>query len=90
MRSSEGLRIEPSAGLIGRARVAADAEYLSAPGLDVGAISECAFVAWITGGSMVPESEMASYLARAERSDHSQTLPFRLHPALKCRVQTKR
>lgn len=65
---TEGLRIEPSAaaGLTGPARVAQDAEYLASLGLDADSLAECTHVAWITGGSMVPEAEMATYLAKGK------------------------
>ena len=63
---TEGVRIEPSAaaGLIGPARLTEDEGYLGWLGLDPGALAECVHVAWVTGGSMVPEEEMAGYLAQ--------------------------
>jgi D-serine dehydratase len=63
---TEGIRTEPSAaaGLVGPARLAEDEGYLERLGLDPGALAECVHVAWVTGGSMVPEEEMAGYLAR--------------------------
>ena len=66
---TEGIRIEPSAaaGLIGPARVAGDADYLTRLGLDAAALAQCTHVAWVTGGSMVPAEEMASYLATGAR-----------------------
>lgn len=65
---TENLRIEPSAaaGLIGPARVVQDADYLGSLGLDEDAVAECTHVAWITGGSMVPDAEMASYLEKGK------------------------
>ena len=64
--ATEGLRIEPSAaaGLVGPARIALAAGYLDALGLDAGSLAECPHVAWLTGGSMVPEDEMAAYLEK--------------------------
>ena len=63
---TERVRIEPSAaaGLIGPARLAENEDYLGRLGLDPGALAECVHVAWVTGGSMVPEEEMAGYLAQ--------------------------
>ena len=65
---TEGLRIEPSAaaGLTGPARVAQDPEYLASLDLDADSLAECAHVAWITGGSMVPEAEMDTYLEKGK------------------------
>ncbi|MDR7329190.1 D-serine ammonia-lyase [Corynebacterium guangdongense] len=66
---TEGIRIEPSAaaGLIGPARVAGDADYLARLGLDAESLEQCTHVAWVTGGSMVPAPEMASYLDTGAR-----------------------
>ena len=63
---TERVRIEPSAaaGLIGPARLTENEDYLGRLGLDPGALAECVHVAWVTGGSMVPEEEMAGYLAQ--------------------------
>ncbi|AGS35001.1 D-serine dehydratase [Corynebacterium maris DSM 45190] len=63
---TEGIRIEPSAaaGLVGPARLAEDEGYLGWLGLAPGALAECVHMAWVTGGSMVPEEEMAGYLAQ--------------------------
>ena len=55
---TEGLRIEPSAaaGLAGPARVSA--------ALPAEALAHATHICWLTGGAMVPEAEMESYVAR--------------------------
>lgn len=63
---AEGLRAEPSAmaGVVGLARVAAHPEYLASRGVTPEQFAGSTHLAWVTGGSMVPEAEMAGYVAR--------------------------
>jgi len=63
----EGLRLEPSAvaGVPGMVRVLTESQgYRARMGFDDAALAQATHLAWATGGSMVPEDEMATYLAR--------------------------
>lgn len=66
---SEGLRIEPSSatGFEGPFRVAAATDYLERMAFDDATLARATHLAWVTGGSMVPEEEMDGYVAEGER-----------------------
>lgn len=67
LERSEGVRLEPSAlaGMPGCARVLAEAQgYRERMGLTAARLERATHLVWATGGSMVPEEEMAAYLAR--------------------------
>lgn len=61
---TEGLRMEPSSAtsLLGPAHVAAATDYRERIGLDDEKLARATHIAWITGGNMVPEDEMNSYI----------------------------
>ncbi|WP_196061517.1 MULTISPECIES: D-serine ammonia-lyase [unclassified Serratia (in: enterobacteria)] len=63
----EGIQLEPSAlaGMAGPARVCADPQYLDSHQIDAQRIANATHLVWATGGGMVPEDEMAKYLAAA-------------------------
>ncbi|CAI1783912.1 D-serine ammonia-lyase [Serratia fonticola] len=65
----EGIQLEPSAlvGMAGPARVCADPHYLDRHQIDAQRIANATHLVWATGGGMVPEEEMAKYLAAAKR-----------------------
>ncbi|WP_423200535.1 MULTISPECIES: D-serine ammonia-lyase [unclassified Cupriavidus] len=67
----EDILLEPSAlaGVPGMARVLAPqyADYRARIGLDAALAAQATHIAWATGGSMVPDEEMAAYLARGQR-----------------------
>jgi D-serine dehydratase len=65
----EGIQLEPSAlaGMAGAARVCADPHYLDSHQIDAKRIGNATHLVWATGGGMVPEEEMAKYLAAAKR-----------------------
>ncbi|AYM91051.1 D-serine ammonia-lyase [Serratia sp. 3ACOL1] len=65
----EGIQLEPSAlaGMAGPARVCADPHYLGSHKIDAQRIANATHLVWATGGGMVPEEEMAKYLAAAKR-----------------------
>ncbi|MBC3217280.1 D-serine ammonia-lyase [Serratia fonticola] len=65
----EGIQLEPSAlaGMAGPARVCADPQYLDSHQIDAQRIANATHLVWATGGGMVPEEEMAKYLAAAKR-----------------------
>lgn len=62
----ENIRIEPSAaaGLPGIFRVLQDQEYLHRMQLTEDKMKNAIHLAWITGGSMVPENEMNAYIEK--------------------------
>jgi D-serine dehydratase len=66
LRDSEGVELEPSAiaGARGPAQVLTNEAYLSRIGLDTPRLEAGTHLLWLTGGSMVPPEEMASYYAR--------------------------
>ncbi|MGF6192731.1 D-serine ammonia-lyase [Serratia sp. 2723] len=63
----ESIQLEPSAlaGMAGSARVCADQHYLDSHQIDAQRIANATHLVWATGGGMVPEEEMAKYLAAA-------------------------
>lgn len=64
LADSEGIYLEPSAcaGFAGAIRLPMEGTaYLASQGLD---LQKAVQIVWATGGSMVPEDEMAHYLAR--------------------------
>ena len=63
---TEGLRLEPSsaAGISGIKHVLSCPTYLHRQGLDPQRLRKANHIAWITGGSMVPEEEMQGYIAK--------------------------
>lgn len=60
LAEEEAIRLEPSAlaGMIGPVRLSSDGRY---------ALDNATHLVWATGGGMVPEEEMAHYLAKGER-----------------------
>lgn len=62
----EGIRLEPSsaAGIPGMRWALRDHSYLASMGLGPQHMAQATHIAWITGGSMVPEAEMQKYIAR--------------------------
>lgn len=69
--ASEGLRLEPSAlaGVPGILRVLGERQgYRQRLGLDERKLANATHLVWGTGGSMVPEAEMAAYLAKGRRA----------------------
>ncbi|RUM98114.1 D-serine ammonia-lyase [Pseudaminobacter arsenicus] len=67
LRDSEGVELEPSAiaGGQGPGRVLTNEAYLTRMGLDGQKLAAATHLLWLTGGSMVPAEEMASYFKRA-------------------------
>lgn len=66
LRDSEGVELEPSAiaGARGPAQVLTNDAYLARIGMDEHKLGAATHLLWLTGGSMVPPEEMASYYAR--------------------------
>jgi D-serine dehydratase len=70
LESSEGLRLEPSAlaGVSGMARVLSEEQgYRTRMNLTWARMAQATHLVWATGGSMVPETEMAGYLAKGQQ-----------------------
>ncbi|WP_140920284.1 D-serine ammonia-lyase [Limnobaculum xujianqingii] len=67
MNRDEGIQLEPSAlaGIPGPSRVTADKTYLESKQLTAEKMRNATHLVWATGGGMVPEVEMAKYLATA-------------------------
>jgi D-serine ammonia-lyase len=65
----ESIRVEPSAvaGVPGIFRVLRHQEYRNRMGLTDEKMKNAVHIAWLTGGSMVPEVEMDSYIAKGEQ-----------------------
>lgn len=65
----EGIRLEPSAlaGMAGPQRVCASEAYHRLQGFTPAQLANATHIVWATGGGMVPEEEMAQYLAKARR-----------------------
>lgn len=64
---TQNIRLEPSAlaGMLGPVRVSADLEYQARMGFTPEKMANATHLVWATGGGMVPEQEMAKYLALA-------------------------
>ncbi|RKP52149.1 D-serine ammonia-lyase [Trinickia fusca] len=71
LEREEGIRLEPSAlaGVPGMARVLAQDQeaYRLRMQMDPALQAKATHLAWATGGSMVPEEEMAQYLSKGRR-----------------------
>lgn len=67
----EDIRLEPSAlaGMVGAVHVSNNEEYLARMNLSKEKLNGATHLVWATGGGMVPEAEMAAYLAQSERCD---------------------
>ncbi|QTG75801.1 D-serine ammonia-lyase [Trueperella pecoris] len=68
MYEHEGTPIEPSSatGLRGAQLVENSPEYLERIGVSQSDLDKCCHLAWITGGAMVPQDEMMSYVERGK------------------------
>ncbi|MGG6178578.1 D-serine ammonia-lyase [Pantoea allii] len=66
LAQEEDLRLEPSAlaGMAGPQRVCGAAAYLQLHGFTATQLDQATHLVWATGGGMVPEDEMARYLAK--------------------------
>lgn len=66
LAQEEGIRLEPSAlaGMAGPQRVCASADYQQMQGFSAEQLNNATHLVWATGGGMVPEAEMAQYLAK--------------------------
>ncbi|MHB9330263.1 D-serine ammonia-lyase [Phytobacter ursingii] len=69
LAQEEGIRLEPSAlaGMAGPLRVCASADYLRLQSMTADHLDNATHIVWATGGGMVPEEEMAHYLAKARQ-----------------------
>ncbi|OLQ69308.1 D-serine ammonia-lyase [Photobacterium proteolyticum] len=69
MAELEDVRLEPSAlsGMVGAVHVSKDHEYQSRMNLTLDKMQNATHLVWATGGGMVPEDEMAAYLAKSGR-----------------------
>ncbi len=65
----EGIRLEPSAlaGMLGAVHVSNNAEYQARLAFTEKKLANATHLVWATGGGMVPEAEMAAYLAKSGR-----------------------
>ncbi|MFA0115066.1 D-serine ammonia-lyase [Vibrio sp. 10N.261.46.E11] len=63
----EGIQLEPSAlaGMPGVINVEQNREYLARLDIDESVLANATHLVWATGGGMVPEQEMAAYLAKS-------------------------
>ncbi|MDG1640394.1 D-serine ammonia-lyase [Klebsiella huaxiensis] len=66
LAQEEGIRLEPSAlaGMAGPQRVCASRAYQQMHGFTAEQMQNATHLVWATGGGMVPEEEMAQYLAK--------------------------
>ncbi len=66
LAEEEGIRLEPSAlaGMAGPQRVCASQAYQQMHGFTAEQMRNATHLVWATGGGMVPEEEMAQYLAK--------------------------
>ncbi len=66
LATAENIRLEPSAlaGMAGPQRVCASQAYHQRQGLNEQQLQQATHLVWATGGGMVPEEEMAQYLAK--------------------------
>ena len=67
LNRAEGIQLEPSAlaGMPGAVLVEHNCEYLARLGIDDSTLANATHLVWATGGGMVPEQEMAAYLAKS-------------------------
>ncbi|MBJ9165430.1 D-serine ammonia-lyase [Citrobacter farmeri] len=66
LAQEENIRLEPSAlaGMTGPQRVCASTDYQQMQGISAEQLNNATHLVWATGGGMVPEAEMAQYLAK--------------------------
>ena len=66
LAQEEGIRLEPSAlaGMAGPQHVCASTDYQQMHGFNADQLNNATHLVWATGGGMVPETEMAQYLAK--------------------------
>ncbi|HHG8771018.1 TPA: D-serine ammonia-lyase [Raoultella planticola] len=66
LAQAESIRLEPSAlaGMAGPQRICASAAYQQMHGFTTEQMQHATHLVWATGGGMVPEDEMAQYLAK--------------------------
>ncbi|WP_289367554.1 D-serine ammonia-lyase [Pantoea stewartii] len=66
LAQEEGLRLEPSAlaGMIGPQHICGSAHYHALHDFSPTQLQQATHLVWATGGGMVPEQEMAHYLAK--------------------------
>ncbi|ENT4822531.1 TPA: D-serine ammonia-lyase [Citrobacter farmeri] len=66
LAQEEDIRLEPSAlaGMAGPQRVCASTDYQQMQGISAEQLNNATHLVWATGGGMVPEAEMAQYLAK--------------------------
>ncbi|MGY9371710.1 D-serine ammonia-lyase [Citrobacter pasteurii] len=66
LAQEEGIRLEPSAlaGMAGPQHVCASTDYQQMHGFSADQLNNATHLVWATGGGMVPETEMAQYLAK--------------------------
>jgi len=66
LAQEENIRLEPSAlaGMAGPQLVCGDSGYHQLQGLTADRLRHATHLVWATGGGMVPEDEMAAYLAK--------------------------
>ncbi|MEE9656023.1 D-serine ammonia-lyase [Kluyvera ascorbata] len=66
LAQEEGIRLEPSAlaGMAGPQHVCASTDYQQMHGFSAEQLNHATHLVWATGGGMVPETEMAQYLAK--------------------------
>lgn len=67
LNRAEGIQLEPSAlaGMPGAVHVEHSSKYLARLGIDDSTLANATHLVWATGGGMVPEQEMAAYLAKS-------------------------
>ena len=66
LAQEEGIRLEPSAlaGMAGPQHVCASTDYQQMHGFSAEQLNHATHLVWATGGGMVPEADMAQYLAK--------------------------
>ncbi|HDG1682233.1 TPA: D-serine ammonia-lyase [Kluyvera ascorbata] len=66
LAQEEGIRLEPSAlaGMAGPQHVCVSTDYQQMHGFSAEQLNHATHLVWATGGGMVPEAEMAQYLAK--------------------------
>nr|WP_318383645.1 D-serine ammonia-lyase [uncultured Enterobacter sp.] len=70
LAQAENIRLEPSAlaGMAGPQHVCANTHYHQQHGFSAEQLRQATHVVWATGGGMVPDDEMAAYLAKGRLS----------------------